>query len=117
MPATGDAVNVAVTDAALRELSQQIEACLDAVTLEDLCQRALESGLPRATPSGFTTPKSQACRLTGLAPSRSTALRGPSSANTSTSAGLRASGAPGVAMRPPSSRLGRRPPPRRKAKP
>lgn len=51
--ASGDAPNLAVTEAAFRELSERIEECFDAITLEDLCERAQTDGLTRAAPGGY----------------------------------------------------------------
>jgi Rrf2 family protein len=49
----GDSASIAVTDAAFRELSQRIEACFDATTLEDLCERAERQGVQKNAPAGY----------------------------------------------------------------
>jgi Rrf2 family protein len=49
----GDSASIAVTDAAFRELSQRIEACFDAITLEDLCERAERQGIQKNAPAGY----------------------------------------------------------------
>jgi len=51
--ADGDAASLAITDAAFRELSTRIEACFDAVTLEELCERAQRQGLKKNAPAGY----------------------------------------------------------------
>jgi Rrf2 family protein len=53
LPDGGDAASIAVTDAALREVSQRIEACFNEVTLEDLCDRAQRAGLRKNGPAGY----------------------------------------------------------------
>jgi len=50
---TGDSASIAITDAAFRELSQRIEACFDALTLEDLCERAQGQGVQKNAPAGY----------------------------------------------------------------
>ena len=45
--------SVAVVDRTFRELSSSLEACFDAITLEDLCDRAQTDGVRRATGSGY----------------------------------------------------------------
>lgn len=49
----GDSASIGVTDAAFRELSQRIEACFDALTLEDLCERAQHQGVQKNAPAGY----------------------------------------------------------------
>jgi Rrf2 family iron-sulfur cluster assembly transcriptional regulator len=49
----GDGASIAVTDAALRELAQRIEACFDALTLEELCERAQRQGVQKNAPAGY----------------------------------------------------------------
>ena len=51
--AEGDAASLAITDAAFRELSARIESCFDAVTLEELCERAQHQGLKKNAPAGY----------------------------------------------------------------
>lgn len=51
--AEGDDASIAVTDAAFRELSTRIEACFDAVTLEELCERAQRQGLKKNARAGY----------------------------------------------------------------
>jgi Rrf2 family protein len=48
-----DAASVAVSEAALRELSQRIEGCFNEINLEDLCDRAQRQGLRKAGPAGY----------------------------------------------------------------
>jgi Rrf2 family iron-sulfur cluster assembly transcriptional regulator len=52
-PDGGDPASIAVTEAALRELSQRIEACFNEVTLEDLCDRAQRQGLRKNGQAGY----------------------------------------------------------------
>lgn len=49
----GDPRSREVTEALFGELSVQIEACLDAVTIEDLCERGEEAGLRRTPPRRY----------------------------------------------------------------
>jgi Rrf2 family protein len=49
----GDPASIAVTDAAFRELSSRIEGCFNAVTLEELCERAQREGLKKNAPAGY----------------------------------------------------------------
>jgi Rrf2 family protein len=49
----GDSASLAVTDATFRELAQRIEACFDATTLEDLCERAQRLGAQKNAPAGY----------------------------------------------------------------
>jgi Rrf2 family protein len=53
LPDAGDVASIAVTEAALRELSQRIEACFNDVSLEDLCDRAQRQGLKKNGPAGY----------------------------------------------------------------
>jgi Rrf2 family protein len=49
----GDPRSREVTEALFAELSQKIEDCLDAVTIEDLCERGEEAGLRRTPPRRY----------------------------------------------------------------
>jgi Rrf2 family protein len=49
----GDSASIAVTDAVFRELSQRIEACFEATTLADLCERAERQGVQKNAPAGY----------------------------------------------------------------
>ncbi len=49
----GDATSRAVTDETFEELSAQIEACFDAKTIEDLCERGEALGYRRRPPSRY----------------------------------------------------------------
>lgn len=49
----GDPASIAVTESAFRELAERIEACFDAISLEELCRRASELGVERSTPGGY----------------------------------------------------------------
>lgn len=49
----GDATSRAVTEEAWDELSAQIEACFDAKTIEDLCERGEALGYRRRPPSRY----------------------------------------------------------------
>jgi Rrf2 family protein len=49
----GESASIAVTDVAFRELSTRIEACFDAITLEDLCERAQRQGVQKNAPAGY----------------------------------------------------------------
>jgi Rrf2 family protein len=51
--AEGDATSRAVTEEAFDELSEQIEACFDAKTIEDLCERGEALGFRRRPPSRY----------------------------------------------------------------
>jgi Rrf2 family protein len=53
LPEGGDAASIAVTEGALRELSQRIEACFNEITLEELCDRAQRAGLKKNGPAGY----------------------------------------------------------------
>lgn len=48
-----DSPDVAVTEAAFRDLARRVAACFEQVTLEDLCLRAEELGVQRTNPSGY----------------------------------------------------------------
>lgn len=48
-----DEGSVAVVDSAFRELSRHVESCFDAITLEDLCERAQAEGVRRAVGGGY----------------------------------------------------------------
>jgi Rrf2 family protein len=50
---SGDERSLAVTHDLFVELSQKIEACFDAVSIEDLCERGEEAGLRRAPPKRY----------------------------------------------------------------
>jgi Rrf2 family protein len=49
----GDHASIAVTEAAFRDLAKSIAACFDAMTLEDLCERAQQQGVHRSAGSGY----------------------------------------------------------------
>lgn len=49
----GDAPSISVTEDAFRDLSARIDACFNAVTLEDLCDRAQRKGVKKSSPSGY----------------------------------------------------------------
>jgi Rrf2 family transcriptional regulator, iron-sulfur cluster assembly transcription factor len=49
----GDAASIAVTEGAFGQLATSIEACLKAVSLEELCDRAQRSGVRRSPPTGY----------------------------------------------------------------
>jgi Rrf2 family iron-sulfur cluster assembly transcriptional regulator len=49
----GDAASGAVIDGAFRELSERVEACFNALTLEELCDRAQRQGLQKNAPAGY----------------------------------------------------------------
>ncbi|MBZ0119401.1 MAG: Rrf2 family transcriptional regulator [Sandaracinaceae bacterium] len=49
----GDATSRAVTDEAFDELAKSIEACFDAKTIEDLCERGEALGFRRRPPSRY----------------------------------------------------------------
>jgi Rrf2 family protein len=49
----GDPRSREVTEALFAELSEKIEGCLDAVTIEDLCERGEEAGLRRTPPRRY----------------------------------------------------------------
>ncbi len=50
---TGDATSRAISHAALVELEDEMNACLDRVSLEDLCERGEANGLRRAAPRRY----------------------------------------------------------------
>lgn len=52
-PGDGDATSRAVTEETFRELSEQIEACFDSKTIEDLCERGEALGYRRRPPSRY----------------------------------------------------------------
>ena len=52
-PGPSAVVSVVVTEAALRDLGQRIEACFDEVSLADLCQRAHDLGVTRGAHAGY----------------------------------------------------------------
>ncbi len=41
------------TESIFRDLSERIEACFDAVTIEDICERAIALGIRRPGPQGY----------------------------------------------------------------
>lgn len=45
--------DVAVTEAAFRDVARRVAACFEEVSLEDLCLRAEEAGVKRNTPGGY----------------------------------------------------------------
>lgn len=45
--------SIVVTETAFRDLGQRIEACFDAISLADLCQRANDLGLTRGAHAGY----------------------------------------------------------------
>jgi len=49
----GDLASIAVTEGAFHDLSQRISACFDAVSLEDLCERAQKQGVRRTSAGGY----------------------------------------------------------------
>jgi Rrf2 family protein len=49
----GDPQSREVTEALFADLSAQIEGCLDAVSLEDLCERGEEAGFSRTPPRRY----------------------------------------------------------------
>jgi Rrf2 family protein len=49
----GDLASIKVTEQVFRELATNITACFDAVSLEDLSDRAQRHGVRRAPPSGY----------------------------------------------------------------
>ena len=49
----GDATSRAVTEEAFEELSREIDACFDAKTIEDLCERGEALGYRRRPPSRY----------------------------------------------------------------
>ncbi len=49
----GDATSRAVTEEAFEDLSEQIEACFDAKTIEDLCERGEALGFRRRPPGRY----------------------------------------------------------------
>lgn len=48
-----DATSQAVTDRVFGEVAQRMEACLDAITLEDLCERGEAIGVRRRPPRRY----------------------------------------------------------------
>ena len=50
---TDDSPDVAVTEAAFRDVARNVAACFEQVSLEDLCLRAEEFGVRRSTPGGY----------------------------------------------------------------
>jgi Rrf2 family protein len=51
--ASGDETSRAVTEEVFTELSKNIDACFDAVTIQDLCDRGDAHGLRRAPPRRY----------------------------------------------------------------
>ena len=49
----GDATSRAVTDEAFEDLAEQIEACFDSKTIEDLCERGESLGYRRRPPGKY----------------------------------------------------------------
>jgi len=49
----GDATSRAVTDEAFEDLAEQIEACFDSKTIEDLCERGEALGYRRRAPGKY----------------------------------------------------------------
>lgn len=49
----GDGASIAVTEHAFRDLSQRVSACFDAMTLEELCDRAQKQGVRRSSAGGY----------------------------------------------------------------
>ncbi|MEC7520486.1 MAG: Rrf2 family transcriptional regulator [Myxococcota bacterium] len=49
----GDATSRAVTEEAFEDLAEQIEACFDSRTIEDLCERGEALGYRRDTPGKY----------------------------------------------------------------
>lgn len=49
----GDAPSIAVTERAFHDLSERISACFDAMTFEELCERAQKQGVKRTSPGGY----------------------------------------------------------------
>ena len=49
----GDATSRAITEEAFGELSEAIEGCFDAITIEDLCERGEASGVRRKPPRRY----------------------------------------------------------------
>ena len=49
----GDATSRAVTEEAFEDLAEQIEACFDSKTIEDLCERGEALGYRRRPPSKY----------------------------------------------------------------
>lgn len=52
-PHGGDRTSLSVTEDVFRELSDRIDACFDAVTIEQLCERGEALGLKRRRPSRY----------------------------------------------------------------
>jgi Rrf2 family iron-sulfur cluster assembly transcriptional regulator len=51
--AADESPDLAVTEAAFRELGRRISACFEEVSIEDLCLRAEEFGVRRSAPGGY----------------------------------------------------------------
>ena len=51
--AGGDATSRAITEEAFTQISDGIEACFDAVTIEELCERGERSGVRRKPPRRY----------------------------------------------------------------
>lgn len=49
----GDATSRAITNEVFDELSSSIDACLDSITIEDLCERGEASGVRRTPPRRY----------------------------------------------------------------
>lgn len=49
----GDATSRAITERAFQELSDSIEACFDAISIEELCERGEASGVRRQPPRRY----------------------------------------------------------------
>jgi DNA-binding IscR family transcriptional regulator len=49
----GDETSRVVTETAFSELSDNIEACFDAITIQDLCDRGDAHGVRRAPPRRY----------------------------------------------------------------
>lgn len=52
-PGHGDATSRAVTEEAFEDLAEQIEACFDSRTIEDLCERGESLGYRRRPPNKY----------------------------------------------------------------
>ena len=50
---SGDATSRAVTEEVFHELSESIEGCFDAITIEDLCERGEANGVRRKPPRRY----------------------------------------------------------------
>ena len=51
--AGGDEMSRAVTEEVFSELSDSVEACFDAITIQDLCERGDAHGVRRAPPRRY----------------------------------------------------------------